>query len=271
MADLDRRAVLRGAAAAVLSGPFLGFLNRSATVAAPRARLRPVADLRDGVVRLWLPDGSQYRSFHDTESPVVLDDGAHLPGRHDGITAFRGPGDNYLLVRNQELNNPGPAFGDAAQAYDPMAQGGTTTIEVTRFGEVVRAHTSLNGTQMNCSGGPMQAVAPNRRRTERWTPARRLAAGPASRRLAGRPGLPRRPVASTAGASRRGAVGERAAAQRGVGQRGRPPGAVRVVQVGPRRHDLVDPVEGRVVQGERGALQQSVQLLHGARPDDRPR
>ena len=155
MAELDRRTVLRGAAAAVLGGPFLGFVNRSAAVAAPRARLSPVADLRDGVVRLWLPDDFQYRSFHDTESPVVLDDGTHLPGRHDGMAAFRGPGGNYLLVRNHELNNPGPAFGDAAQAYDPMAQGGTTTIEVTRFGEVVRAHTSLNGTQMNCSGGPM--------------------------------------------------------------------------------------------------------------------
>ena len=36
-----------------------------------------------------------------------------------------------------------------------MTGGGTTTIEVTRYGEVVRSFTSLNGTQMNCSGGPM--------------------------------------------------------------------------------------------------------------------
>ena len=42
-----------------------------------------------------------------------------------------------------------------SQAYDPMAQGGTTTVEVTRHGEVLRSYTSLNGTQMNCSGGPM--------------------------------------------------------------------------------------------------------------------
>jgi uncharacterized protein len=162
MAELGRRSVLRGAAAAVLGGPFLGFVNRSpaaaaaaAAAAAPRNALGPIADLRDGIVRLWLPDGFQYRSFHDTESPVVLDDGTRLPGRHDGMGAFRGPDGNYLLVRNHELNNPGAAFGDAAQAYDPMAQGGTTTIEVTPYGEVVRAHTSLNGTQMNCSGGRM--------------------------------------------------------------------------------------------------------------------
>ena len=161
-ADLNRRTVLRGAAAAaggaLLGGPFAGFVARDAAGAIGDAdfrQLRAIPDLRDGVVRLWLPQDFQYRSFHDTEFPVVLDDGTNLPGRHDGMAAFRGPNGNVLLVRNHELNNPGPAFGDASAAYDPMAQGGTTTIEVTKFGEVVHAHTSLNGTQMNCSGGPM--------------------------------------------------------------------------------------------------------------------
>jgi hypothetical protein len=168
MADIDRRSVLRGAAAVaggtVLGGPFLGFVNRAAAeptaVSGGFRELRPIPDLRDGVVRLWLPEGFQYRSFHDTEVPVVLDDGTNLPGRHDGMGAFAAQGGrcrpgNYLLVRNHELNNAGPAFGDAGKAYDPMAQGGTTTIEVTRFGEVIRSYTSLNGTQMNCSGGRM--------------------------------------------------------------------------------------------------------------------
>jgi len=167
MVELDRRAVLRGAAAAtggaLLGGPFLGFANRAGAdgmgTGTPVNLLGPVPDLRDGTVRLWLPEGFHYRSFHDTEFPVVLDDGTALPGRHDGMGAFRGHGrcrpGNLLLVRNHELNNPGTAFGDASLAYDPKAQGGTTTIEVTRFGEVVRAFTSLNGTQMNCSGGQM--------------------------------------------------------------------------------------------------------------------
>jgi hypothetical protein len=52
-----------------------------------------------------------------------------------------------------------------------------------------------------------------------------------------------------------GAVRERAAPPRGVGQGRWAPGAVGVVQVGPGRHDLVDPVENCVVEGERGALQ----------------
>lgn len=158
MSTLDRRTVLRGAAAAALGGPFLGFVNRSAAAEVDQSgfrELRAIPDHRDGVVRLWLPEGFEYRSFHDTEAPVFLDDGTRLPGRHDGMGAFPGPNGNVVLVRNHEINNPGAPFGDASQAYDRMARGGTTTVEVTRFGEVVHAYTSLNGTQMNCSGGQM--------------------------------------------------------------------------------------------------------------------
>jgi len=161
MVELDRRLMLRSAAAAAIGGPFLGFVNGVTPAAAePGGRgdhraLRAIPDERDGAVRLWLPEGFRYRSFHDTESRVVLDDGTVLPGRHDGMGAFRGPGGNYILVRNHEVNGPGTAFGDASKAYDPRAQGGTTTVEVTRFGQVVRSYTSLNGTQMNCSGGQM--------------------------------------------------------------------------------------------------------------------
>ena len=163
MADLDRRSVLRGAAAvaggALLGGPFAGFVARSAVHADPDSagfrQLRPIPDLRDGNVRLWLPEGFQYRSFHDTELTVVLDDGTVLPGRHDGMAAFPGPNGNVLLVRNHEVNGPGTPFGNPALAYDTATAGGTTTVEVTRFGAVVRSFTSLNGTQMNCSGGPM--------------------------------------------------------------------------------------------------------------------
>jgi secreted PhoX family phosphatase len=159
MTTLDRRTVLKGAAAAgiaAFAGPFSGFVTNPTALAKPDFRnLRPVPDLRGNVVRLWVPEGFQYRSFHDTATgPITLNDGTTLPGRHDGMAAFPGPNGNVMLVRNHEINNPGTPFGPAGAAYDSMARGGTTTTEVTLFGEVVRSFTSLNGTQMNCSGGP---------------------------------------------------------------------------------------------------------------------
>ena len=157
--SVDRRALLRGAAAgAILGGPFAGLVAGTSfaeSSSEPSFReLRPIPDARDGVVRLWLPEGFEYRSFHDTETPVTLHDGTRLPGRHDGMAAFANPDGSITLVRNHEVNGPGAAFGTGAP-YDAMARGGTTTVRVTRFGEVLDSYTSLNGTQMNCSGGPM--------------------------------------------------------------------------------------------------------------------
>lgn len=160
MVAMNRRSFLQGAAATAggtaLGGPFAGFLARAAGAAtAPRAALVPVPDERDGVVRLHVPQGFNYRSFHDTETgPIVLSDGTVLPGRHDGMAAFPGPNGTTVLVRNHELNNPGPAFGPG-EPYDAQAQGGTTTVHVDGRGEVITAYTSLNGTQMNCAGGRM--------------------------------------------------------------------------------------------------------------------
>ena len=160
--SIQRRTVLTGTAAvaggAVLGGPFQGLVAAPAgALGAPAFRgLRPVPDLRDGTVRLHLPEGFRYRSFHDTESAVLLDDGTELPGRHDGMAAFAGEAGRVTLVRNHELNGSGTAFGTIGDhTYDPTALGGCTVIDTTLFGEVEQAWTGLNGTQMNCSGGPM--------------------------------------------------------------------------------------------------------------------
>ena len=161
MAGLSRRTFLQGgigaaAGAAALAGPFQGFLARAGAAPPPLdVPLRnDIRDLRGDVVRLWLPAGFQYRSFHDTEQTVVLTDGTTLPGRHDGMAAFAGPNGNVILVRNHEVNGPTPAFGPGTP-YDPMTGGGTTTTVVDLFGNVVTSYTSLNGTQMNCAGGRM--------------------------------------------------------------------------------------------------------------------
>lgn len=161
MTQVNRRTFLKGAAAtagvAALHGPFQGFVAlANAASSKPSFRgLVPVTDERDGVVRLWLPEGFHYRSFHDTTTPVVLDDGTTLPGRHDGMGAFAGPDGNSILIRNHEVNGPVPAFQPAAPTYDPMTGGGCTVVEVSAHGIVDNAYTGLNGTQMNCAGGRM--------------------------------------------------------------------------------------------------------------------
>ena len=154
--SVDRRTVLRSTAAVAAGGPFAGLVAAPASARKPprAADLFPVRDKRDGEVRLHLPRGFNYRSFHDTTARVTLTDGTVLPGRHDGMGAFDGPRQSVLLVRNHEINNPTEAFGPG-DPYDPMAGGGTTTVQVDRHGRVMRSFTSLNGTMMNCSGGQM--------------------------------------------------------------------------------------------------------------------
>jgi secreted PhoX family phosphatase len=162
--ELDRRAFLQAAMATtggvLVSGSLQTLLSGAAGATPAALPLGPVADLRDGKVRLHLPPGFSYRSFHDTDvltgaPPVTLDDGTVLPGRHDGMAAFRGRHGTVVLVRNHEVNGPvAAAFGPGAP-YDRHAGGGTTTTRVTRDGQVLEAFTSLNGTQMNCAGGAM--------------------------------------------------------------------------------------------------------------------
>jgi secreted PhoX family phosphatase len=153
---VDRRGFLQRVAVAAGGTALWPFADVVAAQAAPGFReLGPVEDLRDGKVRLHLPEGFQYRSFHDNDSgPVVLHDGTVLPGRHDGMAAFPAPDGKVWLVRNHEVNGPGPAFGPGTP-YDARAQGGTTTTLLDGFGNIYGSFTSLNGTQMNCMGGRM--------------------------------------------------------------------------------------------------------------------
>lgn len=163
MTNVSRRGFLAGSAAiaagASIAGPFQGFVAHAALSAERRRSdgygpLGPVEDQRDGVIRLDLPDGFSYRSFHVT-GETLSGDGSKLPGRHDGMAAFRGKRGNSILVRNHEINGPGLPIGGAAPIYDPNTGGGTVTVEVDAQGNVVAGsdYVSLRGTQMNCAGG----------------------------------------------------------------------------------------------------------------------
>jgi secreted PhoX family phosphatase len=158
---IQRRTLIQGAlGGAAIAGPFQGLVASpaEALVAAkgkPPTTLIPIPDLRDDVVRLHLPKGFSYRSFHDTSSPVVHPDGTVMPGRHDGMGAFAGSDGGVVLIRNHEINGPVGAFSSTAPVYDPMAGGGTTTVNVSSQGVVSSWKASLAGTQNNCSGGRM--------------------------------------------------------------------------------------------------------------------
>jgi secreted PhoX family phosphatase len=117
-----------------------------------------------------LPAGFDYVTFSDTGEE--MDDGLLVPGDHDGMACFEGPGDLVTLVRNHEL---GPdevelsAFGPNAERFTPAHAdrcydltpdglphlGGTTTVHFdVAERRVVRQFLSIAGTEDNCAGGP---------------------------------------------------------------------------------------------------------------------
>ncbi|MGW0665255.1 alkaline phosphatase PhoX [Streptodolium elevatio] len=155
---LARTATAAGGSA-LLAGPFQGLI--ASAHAAPQGphkppnpgALQPVPDERDGQVRLHLPPGFTYRSFSAVGDP--MNDGHPAPARPDGMAAFRGWAGATVLVRNHEIPGTPGAFGHLSQAYDLLGGGGTTTLIVDRHGRLTDQRVSLNGTIMNCSGGPM--------------------------------------------------------------------------------------------------------------------
>lgn len=114
--------------------------------------LVPTADLRDGGVRMALPEGFSYRSF--SAAGETMSDGNLVPLAHDGMGVFNADG-RFRLVRNHEDRNSAGAGTVAvdANAYDRKG-GGTTTLVVNPFTrELERDFVSLSGTAVNCAGG----------------------------------------------------------------------------------------------------------------------
>ena len=167
MAAISRRDFLQKGAAVVVAtlgstvGPFAGLSARAANGGTVHAAgnggygpLVPVADLADGVQRLFLPEGFKYRSFGVRNTPLT-EESTLTPGRHDGMAVFPWKDGKVRIVRNHEQTQPNPvgAFGDSSKAYDSAAPGGTTTLEISPTAERVRSWVSLNGTTFNCAGG----------------------------------------------------------------------------------------------------------------------
>ncbi len=151
---IDRRDFVRGGIGLAFSAPMIGvaipaLLSRTARAA---GEIMEKADLRDGQIRLALPEGWTYRSFGATGD--IMADGVATPGRQDGMGAFAGPDGRLRVVRNHEERESGAAIGDASKAYDSNTIGGTTTLEVdAKSRELLGDWVSLNGTSFNCAGG----------------------------------------------------------------------------------------------------------------------
>jgi uncharacterized protein len=177
MSLLDRRSFLRKAGTAALAPSLAGLAAcgvdpRSAAPdgvgrAAARARLGtggygPLGPSTDAP-ELLVPDRFRVATVSVTGSASQADPSFIVPNAVDGMAAFPGADGRIRLVRNHEIRDPpsiARPFG-SARAYDARAGGGTTTVEVRVTGsresrsiEVLREFPSLNGTHINCAGGP---------------------------------------------------------------------------------------------------------------------
>lgn len=154
---------------AVMAPSLAGLVSRSRGVL-PADRTAPayrVARLGEGGYgplvsagpELDLPKGFSYTVVSRAGAP--MSDGNPTPNSFDGMAAFALPNGNIRLVRNHENRDPARRArlkGDASTAYDAKGGGGTTSLEL-RIGsdgapELVRDFISLNGTIVNCAGGP---------------------------------------------------------------------------------------------------------------------
>ena len=118
---------------------------------------------------LDLPPGFSYTVFSETGDK--MDDGLLVPGKHDGMGAFAGPGGKTILVRNHEMDaaaTEGSPFGakralfrkvpraklyDAGKGKKPALGGTTTLVFDTRPQRLEKHFLSLAGTMRNCAGG----------------------------------------------------------------------------------------------------------------------
>ena len=116
MAAISRRDFLQKGAAAVVAtlgstiGPFAGLSARAATAGPKFAAenggygpLIPLRDLRDGVERLFLPEGFKYRSF-GVRNTSLTEESTLTPGRHDGMAVFSWKQGKVRIVRNREAD-----------------------------------------------------------------------------------------------------------------------------------------------------------------------
>lgn len=149
---------LAGAAAVAPSLAGLAVCGTRGSAPADASSRAGYGPLRAAGPELALPEGFSYAVLGVEGRP--MSDGRPTPRAHDGMGLFAVSDDVVRLVRNHEDQDPpgvatplvSPEF-----AYDPLAGGGTTTLEVRLDAEgrptLLRDFVSLGGTTINCAGG----------------------------------------------------------------------------------------------------------------------
>lgn len=160
---MSRKEFLVAGAGASAGAALSGLVARNAMAVPSRGRGRAgrgdggYGPLSNVGAELALPAGFTYVKFGVEGSE--MSDGSPTPKAHDGMAAFELPNGNVRLIRNHEDRNNAATStvkGDQSAAYDAKGGGGTTSLEVEPGGEreLVKDFQSLNGTIVNCAGGP---------------------------------------------------------------------------------------------------------------------
>jgi secreted PhoX family phosphatase len=182
MSTVDRRDFLRRAVSiaggAAIPGSVSGLVAACTEGSADRPRTSALVgalpgaggygDLIEDAGAVQLPEGFRMTTFGVAGQP--MSDGAISPIAPDGMAAFPWHGARIRLVRNQEDHNaPGAVLLSRVNAYDLLAGGGATILEVDvrvggdEFGgdrlpypavTMIKSFVALSGTLANCAGGP---------------------------------------------------------------------------------------------------------------------
>jgi secreted PhoX family phosphatase len=146
---------------------FLGVSGGAAATLALLGPRRAFAGVNDGPYGdlvpdpgglLDLPHGFQYRVLSEEGTPTMRNTatkGIPVPGSHDGMAAFAGPGNTTVLVRNHEQAGSAgpPVVGTNPYTAGGGGPGGTTAVVVGPNRKELDAYVTNAGTVTNCAGG----------------------------------------------------------------------------------------------------------------------
>jgi len=166
----DRRSFLRQSSALLLAPSLTGLVACSKDVekgdapSAPPIRRAGLGEGGYGALveagpELALPPGFSYTAVSRGGQPMT--DGTPTPGAFDGMAAFALPNGHVRLIRNHEnrdLPFTARLKGRPETAYDRKAGACVTSLELQLSADgtptLVKDFISLNGTTINCAGGP---------------------------------------------------------------------------------------------------------------------